>query len=568
MRIVLCNVPHPAIGSRIPDDHLPPLGLLALGGPLLDAGHAVVLLDGDRTNRPIDALIQDAITFRPDIVLLGHSGSTSGHPRIAAFARGLRVRAPDVRIVVGGVFPTYHWREVLDGEPAIDVVVRGEGEATVVRLVQAMAEGGPPTDVPGLAIRVEGVPRTTGPVPVIPDLDAYRVGWELIDPREYSYWGGRRAVVAQFSRGCPHRCTYCGQYGFWRQWRHRDPVRFARELAWLHREHGVQLINLADENPTADREAWRQFLEALVAENVALEIVGSTRAADIVRDADLLPLYKRAGVVRFLLGTESTDEATLQAVKKGSTATIDREAIRLLRAVGILSMATWVAGLSEQTDADYWRGLRQLLAYDPDQVQLLYATPHRWTPYFRAVADRRVILPDASRWDYKHQVMESPIPPWRALAWTKTIEVALQARPKAAWRTWLQPDPKLRHAMQWYGQMGRRVWVHELVEFVRERRTEAGPTVGEWWGSPLPHRLDPQPRTPLPGVGPRVREHVLPVQAQVLGQAEADPQLVLGEAILQRPGKAVQVPVGPVDPADLQPEQALETRSGPTVHGQ
>ena len=41
MRILLVNVPHPSIGSRIPDDHLPPLGLLSIGGPLIDDRHDV-----------------------------------------------------------------------------------------------------------------------------------------------------------------------------------------------------------------------------------------------------------------------------------------------------------------------------------------------------------------------------------------------------------------------------------------------------------------------------------------------------------------------------------------------
>ena len=52
MRILLINAPHPAIGSRIPRDHLPPLGLLAIGGPLIDAGHEVRLIDGDRDATP------------------------------------------------------------------------------------------------------------------------------------------------------------------------------------------------------------------------------------------------------------------------------------------------------------------------------------------------------------------------------------------------------------------------------------------------------------------------------------------------------------------------------------
>ena len=65
-------------------------------------------------------------------------------------------------------------------------------------------------------------PLATPAAEMITDLDAYRVGWELISHRDYSYWGGKRAVVVQFSRGCPYQCNYCGQRGFWTRWRHRD----------------------------------------------------------------------------------------------------------------------------------------------------------------------------------------------------------------------------------------------------------------------------------------------------------------------------------------------------------
>lgn len=99
----------------------------------------------------------------------------------------------------------------------------------------------------------------------------------------------------QFSRGCPHLCTCCGQRGFWTRWRHRDPVQFAADIARLHRTHGAALINLADENPTSSRKAWLAFLHAMIAENVPALIVGSTRADDIVRDTDILHLYKQAG---------------------------------------------------------------------------------------------------------------------------------------------------------------------------------------------------------------------------------------------------------------------------------
>jgi len=485
MRILLINVPHPAIGSRIPDDHLPPLGLLAIGGPLLDDGHEVRLIDGEFGPMSTAAIVAEALGFGPDAVLFGHSGSTSGHPVIAGIAGAIAAATPGVPVIYGGVFPTYHWREILDGEPYVTAIVRGEGEETARRLMHALEHDRPLGDIAGIAYREAGRPRATRPASVIRDLDAYRVGWELIDHARYSYWGGLRAVVVQFSRGCPHLCSYCGQRGFWTRWRHRDPVRFAKELARLHREHGVKVINFADENPTVSKKVWRSFLEALIAEDVDLILVGSTRADDIVRDADILHLYKRAGWARFLLGLESTDAQTLQLIRKGATTTTDREAIRLMRRHGILSMATWVVGFEEETDLDHWRGLRQLLAYDPDQVQLLYVTPHRWTPYFRLAAGRRVIQTDRRRWDYKHQVLATRhMPPWRVLLWFKFTEMVLQCRPKAIWRNLFHPDAGLRHAMRWYTQMGRRVWPHEILGFVRDRLVKSGPTVEEFWGPP------------------------------------------------------------------------------------
>jgi anaerobic magnesium-protoporphyrin IX monomethyl ester cyclase len=483
MRILLINVPHPAIGSRIPDDHLPPLGLLSIGGPLIDDGHDVRLIDGEFGPMTTRQIVAEAVGFAPDAVLFGHSGSTSGHPVIADIARTVADAMPGVRIIYGGVFPTYHWRDILAQEPYVTAIVRGEGEETARQLMMALARGDGLGDVAGIAYRDADGPRATRAASVIRDLDAYRIGWELIDHARYSYWGGLRAVDVQFSRGCPHLCNYCGQRGFWTRWRHRDPVRFAKELARLHREHGVKVINFADENPTVSKKAWRAFLEALIAEDVSLILVGSTRADDIVRDADILHLYKKAGWERFLLGMENTDENTLELIRKGGATDIDREAIRLLRQHGILSMATWVLGFEEETDRDHWRGLRQLLSYDPDQIQMLYVTPHRWTPYFDLAADRRVIQTDRRRWDYKHQVLATRhMAPWRVFLWFKFTEMVLQCRPKAIRRVLFHPDRGLRHAMRWYTKMGRRVWPYEIWHFLRDRLERNGPTVAEFWG--------------------------------------------------------------------------------------
>ncbi|WP_211277328.1 magnesium-protoporphyrin IX monomethyl ester anaerobic oxidative cyclase [Erythrobacter donghaensis] len=484
---MLINIPHPAIGSRIPREQLPPLGLLSVGGPLIDDGHEVHLIDGEFGPMPLTAIVAEAAALAPDVVMFGHSGSSSGHPIIAACAEAVRARMPEATIVYGGVHPTYFWRDILAAEPWVDVIVRGEGEETARQLARALAGQAALDAVPGLALRQNGAPFATPAAPVIKDLDAYRIGWELIDHARYSYWGGKRAVVVQFSRGCPHLCTYCGQRGFWTRWRHRDPIKFAAEIARLHRDHGVEVFNFADENPSAGRKAWKAFLEALIAEDIDVTLVGSTRADDIVRDAEFLHLYKKAGFERFLMGTENTDEDTLRLIRKGGATTTDREAIRLLRQHNILSMATWVAGFSHQTDRDMWHALKTLISYDPDQIQALYVVPHRWTPYYAEATERDVVQPDRSKWDYKHQVLGmAHMPPWRLFLWVKAIEAVMQLRPRALRRLIWNREAKIRHAIRWYYRMGRRVWLHEVREFLlRDRTRSTGVSVERFVGASL-----------------------------------------------------------------------------------
>ena len=105
MHILLINAPHPSIGSRIPREHLPPLGLLSVGGPLIDAGHEVQLLDAEFGPMSMEMILDQTVTFAPEAILLGHSGSTSGHPIIAEIAHAIRTALPKVWIVYGGVFP-------------------------------------------------------------------------------------------------------------------------------------------------------------------------------------------------------------------------------------------------------------------------------------------------------------------------------------------------------------------------------------------------------------------------------------------------------------------------------
>ncbi len=466
MKILIINPPHLSIGSRMANEHLPPLGLLSIGGPLIDAGHHVTLYDADYFNHKIEKVVERILAENPDAILLGHSGSTSAQPIINDITKRVRQKNATIRTIIGGVFPTYHWKEILEDNPQIDFIVCGEGEEIVVKLISALENNEELESVRGLALRTDGTPLKTIAADVIKNLDDFRIGWELMKGYNYTYWGKRKAVVIQFSRGCPYPCTYCGQSLFWKKWRHRSAQSLADEMEMLHKEYGVLVFNFADENPSSNPKAWREFLEALIAKNLKLILVGSIRADNIVRDAEFLHLYKKAGFERFLLGIENYDEVVLAKIKKAGTISKDKEAIQLLRKHNILSMATYVVGFGEERTRDFYNSWKQLISYDPDQIQLLYVTPHKWTPYFDEVKEKEIILTDQRKWDYKHQVIKTQyLKPWVVILYVKLIEITVQLRPKALKRLFFHKEARLRSAMRWYTNIGRRVWFWELYQF-------------------------------------------------------------------------------------------------------
>ena len=158
--------------------------------------------------------------------------------------------------------------------------------------------------------------------------------WSIGTPIRYS--ASDAAAGMQFSRGCPLRCTYCGQWSFWKRWRHRSPENFVGELATLARRHGVRIVWLADENFAADPHAARRALELLAERDLGLSLYLNLTAADVVRDAKLLPLYKKAGVDNVIMGVESLDDATVAMERENNPLTTSQRAVALLREHGIV----------------------------------------------------------------------------------------------------------------------------------------------------------------------------------------------------------------------------------------
>ena len=306
--------------------------------------------------------------------------------------------------------------------------------------------------------------------PPIPDLDRWRVGWELIERwDDYRCFGLGRAAIVQFSRGCPHRCTYCGQHGFWVKWRHRDPAKLADEIEWLHRTHGVNFITLADENPTTLQDQWRSFLEEMAPGSCPVRFFATIRATDIVRDRDILPLYREAGILYVLMGIESTDDEVLRQIKKGSTTREDFQACRLLKEHGIFSIIGHIVGFGEEdlvhlphrpAPASALR--RRLPQRDVRHAARLDAVRARRS------RDAGSSSPTSAKWDYRHQVLaQKNLRPWQLFLAVKWLELRFHLSP-ARLRAILRRAGSGRGDISdfWVFRHIALVWLAEVFEFL------------------------------------------------------------------------------------------------------
>jgi anaerobic magnesium-protoporphyrin IX monomethyl ester cyclase len=495
MKVLLINPPYQTTTSNVGVGHQVPLGLLMIGAPLIDAGHDVKLLDAECRRLTMESIVEQVEQHAPDVVMTGHAGSTPAHRICVRMLDAIKAARPNVRTVYGGVYPTYHGSRILAEEPAVDYVVRGEGEATTLALIEALESDGTRAGherldrVAGLAYRASGRVILSENRPPIANLDLWRVGWELIERwDDYHCFGLGRAAIVQFSRGCPHRCTYCGQHGFWTRWRHRDPVRLADEVEWLHRTHHVNFITLADENPTTLEGPWRCFLEEMSKRQLPIYFFATIRATDIVRDRDLLDLYRRAGFLYVLMGIESTSDQVLQQIRKGSTTREDFQACRLLKENGIFSIIGHIVGLEDETPASFRTALRQLRLYEGDYLNAMYVTPHDWTPFGQEARSRRIVQLDRRKWDYRHQILaQTHLRPWQLFILVKWLELRFHLTPARLWAMFRDRNRLRRHQRMWVFRHTSAVWLAEVFEFLfRTTFTRVPVTLAEVVDNPQP----------------------------------------------------------------------------------
>ncbi len=388
-----------------------PLHYVYLAGAARAAGAEVRIYDAMSLFHSHEQIAREMEDFRPDVV--GVTAITAMEPDAREVCRTAKRLDPSTVTVLGNVHPTFMWEEVLREEPAVDLVVRGEGEETLADVVRAVAAGGRAArwdGIAGLCRRRDGRPFADRPRRFAADLDALAPAWDLVDWKLYWYRPSPegRLAIASTSRGCGQRCSFCSQQKFWeRSWRGRDPLRVVEELERLRDAHGVRVAMLSDETPTASRQRWERILDLLAERRTGVEILMETRVDDILRDEDILAKYRAAGVSHVYVGVESTSQSTLDLYHKDIRVQDSKRAIELINSHDIVSETSFVLGTPRETVESIRETVELAKWYAPDMAFFLAITP--W-PYADITRDEAAGLGSrlATR-DYRKYNLVEPV---------------------------------------------------------------------------------------------------------------------------------------------------------------
>jgi anaerobic magnesium-protoporphyrin IX monomethyl ester cyclase len=279
-----------------------------------------------------------------------------------------------------------------------------------LELIRAISDGRWPADrnkIKGLAFRDGDRIVATQAAPTVKDLEAINPDWNLLDWSKYIYVPlNERVAIPNMARGCPFTCSFCSQWKFWRDYRVRDPKKVVDEIEQLVRDHNVGFFILADEEPTINRKKFIQFCEELIARGLPDKIKWgiNTRVTDIMRDRELLPLYRKAGLVHVSLGTEAAAQLKLDRFNKETKVAENKEAIRLLRDADIFVEAQFIVGLDNETEETLEETYRMAWEWQPDLANWSMYTPWPFSPLFQEIRDQVEVF-DFSKYNFVTPIM-------------------------------------------------------------------------------------------------------------------------------------------------------------------
>lgn len=340
-RVLLVNPsPSSQYVSRESTPILPPLGLAYIAAVLRRAGIDVQILDMNALNLSLRDLLNNIKRFNSSIV--GFTAVTPAINLVKKFANAIKEEFTGTMVVIGGPHASTLPDETLN-DSNIDVVVRGEGETTMLEL----AEGRSLASILGISYKTGKLRQHNPDRLPIRNLDELPFPARDLLPNE-RYWtpGIKRKPFATIltSRGCPHHCNFCQHSVFGYTWRPRSPQNVLSEIDSLVVNYKVKEIDIVDDGFTLDVNRAMKICELLIQRgyNLIWRCSNGIRVDRITKE--LLNKMWEAGCRSIAFGVETGDEMILRRIRKGITLEQVKKAFTQCKQIGIETTAFFIVG--------------------------------------------------------------------------------------------------------------------------------------------------------------------------------------------------------------------------------
>jgi len=365
----------------------PPLGLLYLSAFLKRHGCDVEVYDstfGDRND------LRQRLAASSPAVLGIYTNLMTRRSVIEVMRAG---RECGWTIVLGGPEAANYPDQYL--EAGADVIVVGEGEATMLELLPTLKSLGPRrlSSVLGIVFRNEaGEVVRNAERSRLPDLDSLpNPDREAIDHQKYlDVWRahhGASSVNLITARGCPYRCRWCSHSVYGYSHRRRSPAKVAEEVAWIVDRYNPDQLWYADDVFTISHPWLYGYRAELEARGLHLPFETITRA-DRLQSEEAVEALRALGCYRIWIGSESGSQRVLDAMERGVTTAQVRRAVKLAKDHGIAVGMFLMWGYEGEELDDIAATVEHVKLTDPDVFFTTVAYPIKGTPYFDAVENR------------------------------------------------------------------------------------------------------------------------------------------------------------------------------------
>ena len=330
----------------------PPLGILYLASVLQQEGIEVSVLDQAAMGYSADETVGWLEKKDPDVV--GFSALVSSGRMAGLLSCKIKQTNPRVVTLVGNHHATFNSDRILRNYPSIDIVVRGEGEQTIVDLAKSLNAGNNLSRVNGIAFRKEGKPVLTPERALLRNLDLLPFpNRKLLTSEYHSVIAGVNIAPKKFtsvlsSRGCSYSCRFCNCTALTRNyWRPRSALNTLAELRQLESDGYKQLI-FVDDNFTSNPKRVIELCRGMRREKLDMEWIAEGRVD--VRSLEMFSEMAAAGLRVLYFGIENGNQRLLDYYDKRATPQDAEKAVRLARKAGVdIIVGSFVIGAFNET---------------------------------------------------------------------------------------------------------------------------------------------------------------------------------------------------------------------------